>query len=352
MPLCVSTERRVGQMGGRGSYMSEFDQQLSRELGDSSRSSPPPTASFPSPHYGHPAAAPAYQQTQTNSAWNPNEAADMGLNPSLPAYQQQRLQQMPSAHTPGDQPSQGHQHIAPSASPLASFPPSPYPQAAQPYSLSAPSQAAAASNGHPYYPSSPAAPTAYNSANVSAPSPYLPSPYPSSATTAPSLPPQQPSTSLPYSPPSPYPNAPPSPYPAASGAAYPAPATSPYPLAPSTYPPPSSAYPSHSPYPNPAPSPYAPPTSSSPYAPSLNPTPSSAAGYMGPSFTSAAYSSSTSAALPPPPPSNYWVTRAQQQPAVSPSKLGLGLGHVDYSDLDPSSMDFHYATKYKPAGQS
>jgi hypothetical protein len=47
---------------------------------------------------------------------------------------------------------------------------------------------------------------------------------------------------------------------------------------------------------------------------------------------------------PPPPPSSYWSSQAQQaQNTPDPSILS----HVDYSDLDPRSMDFAYAWKDK-----
>ena len=135
--------------------MSEFDQQLSRELG-SSVSSPQhsrypsqqyPNSSSPSNHY------PQQQQIASPSgSWN---GADAGLNPSLPAYQQQQL------------------HHLPSAQPLAGDPAyPPQQQQQQPY----PSMGAAT---HPYYPSS--APAA-----AAAPQPLPSSPYPPATSYPPS----------------------------------------------------------------------------------------------------------------------------------------------------------------------
>ena len=271
---------------------------------------------------------------------DPNEASDLGLYPSLPAYQQQHLQ-----------------YVAPSAqsSPYPALPgyaqPSPYPSPSVPHYSSSPAPSVPFTNGQsaaaPYYPAnsgsgssaqpslppasvSPHAGSAVYASTGGVGSPYPPAAYAANGVPSPASSPQPLSAPASYASPSPsYPGAPssPAPYPSPNAPTYPAPTSVPYPSG-GPYP----GAPTSS-YPLPGSSPYAPaPTSSA--ASSSSPS----SGYVGPSFTSAAYSSATSPALPPPPPSNYWVTRAAQQPAQPTSRLGLGLDHVDYSDLDPRSM--------------
>ena len=86
--------------------MSEFDQQLNRELGSSASSpqhsrypsQPQPYVNSQSPPSHYP---PHNQIASPSGSWNGNEAGDMGLNPSLPAYQQQQLHHIPSAQPLG-----------------------------------------------------------------------------------------------------------------------------------------------------------------------------------------------------------------------------------------------------------
>ena len=319
----------MGQQSGRN-YMSEFDQQLSRELGSSASS--PQHSRYPSQPYNNSASPPPHyppQQQQQQIAsptgnWNNLGAADMGLHPALPAYQQQQLQHIPSGQPlggdyPAQQQPQQHPYATgvaqpyyPSSAPNTAsqqLPSSPYPPTAAypPPSSSLPGVASPAQPA--YAPRSPATPLAYSN-NGAAMSQSPSTPLSVNGAAAP----------LPYSPqPVTYPSALPahlSPQPNQHPYAQP----SPYPAQPNSYPPPAST------------------------APSAYPAPSSA--YAAPSYASAPYSSAGTGALPPPPPpSLYWVNRAAQQPTVAAGTEAGGLGKVDYSDLDYSSMDFAYARK-------
>ena len=329
-------EQRVGQQPNRN-FMNEFDQQLSRELGSAAAS--PNHSRYPSqqqPYINSSSPSPHYQQQQQiaspSGSWN---GTDM-INPALPAYQQQQLHHIPSAQPLGGdpnypQPQQQQQQqpytgmaapathpYYPSPVPAAAaaqqpLPSSPYPPAAAypPPSNQSPGFAGPAHTTYP--PRSPATPVSYSTATHTSLSPAQPTPLPVNGGAAI---------------PSPY-----SPHPAGYASPLPPPPTTPQ-------------YNNEQPYPQVAPYPAHPgafpPQSGSEYA--APPQPS----YMGPSYTSASYSSAAMGALPPPPPSSYWVNRAAQQQsttAAGGSVDGGGAAKVDYSDLDYSSMDFAYARK-------
>ena len=324
-------EQRVGQQSQRN-FMSEFDQQLQREL--SSSASSPQHSRYPSQPYNNSAPSPHYQQQQQiaspTGSWSNNGAADMGLHPSLPAYQQQQLQHIPSGQPLGgdpNYPAQQQQSQPPYGTAMA--------PAAQPYYPSPIQNTASTPQPLPSspYSSAPAYPPPSSLPGVGSPT------QPAYAPRAPATPIAYPNTnsSMPLSPATPL---------AVNGAAAPLP----YSPQPGTYPatlsPPSTSQPGQHPYAQPTPYPSSPNT----YPPHTA-APSSAypqppvSAYAGPSYTSAAYSSAGMGALPPPPPSSYWVNRAAQQPATAGGTEAGAVGKVDYSDLDYSSMDFAYARK-------